>query len=216
MVSTASFPPLQKAQGWGTLFAMAQAQIKAGPPRRFRLRVWLPVVQMAIAITLIMRNRAQDRLESPSWIKPGRQICDGLNAPTALIRFCLLKVADREFYSVRWIDSILETVVYFALVGLLWYCVSVEISGRDRKGASALTSTTRMRTAIDILLIAFGAALAVAGQLVRHQFGGRPDMYANLVSVPYFIWAIVLILFYSRDFWVYRSQKLRPGGWPSF
>jgi hypothetical protein len=92
---------------------------------RSRLRVWLPIVQLAIAIALITSNRLQDRLESPSWIKPDRQICDGLNAPASLVRFCLLKVADREFQSIRWIDSILETVVYFALVWTLWYLVSI-------------------------------------------------------------------------------------------
>jgi len=119
----------------------------------------------------------------------------------------LLKVAGHELRSVTWIDFIIETVVYFALVWLLWYLVSIEISGRNRKGMSALTSTTRIRTEIDVLLIAFGAALAVVGQAVRHQFGGRPDLYANLVAVPYFIWAIVLTAFYGHDLWVYRKAR---------
>ncbi|HET6179304.1 MAG TPA: hypothetical protein VFE61_20410 [Candidatus Sulfotelmatobacter sp.] len=183
---------------------------------RSRLRVWLPIVQLAIAIALITSNRLQDRLESPSWIKPDRQICDGLNAPASLVRFCLLKVADREFQSIRWIDSILETVVYFALVWTLWYLVSIEISGRNRKGPSALGHEyygPNLRTAIDVRLIAFGGALAVVGQLVRHQFGGLPDLYANLVSVPYFLWAIVIVAFYGRDLWVYRSRKWRSTNW---
>ncbi len=73
---------------------------------RFRLRVWLPVVQMAIAIVLITGNRLQDRKDNPSWIKPDRQICDGLNAPASLVRFSLLKVAGHELRSVTWIDFI--------------------------------------------------------------------------------------------------------------
>lgn len=174
---------------------------------RFKLRVWLPVVQLAIAIVLITGNRLRDRIEDPSWIKPDRQICDGLNAPASVVRFCLLRVADRELQSVAWIDFTLETIVYFALVWLLWYFVSIEVSGRNGKRPNALTRTTTMRAAIDVPLIVFGAALAVYGQLVRHQFGGRPDVYANLVSVPYFIWAIVLVTFYAYDLWAYSQSR---------
>jgi hypothetical protein len=171
----------------------------------FRLRVWLPLVQLAVAIALTTSKFLRlNRIENPSWIAPDRQICDALNAPAALVRFFLLKFAVRAFTRPSRVDFILETIVYFALVGVLWFFVAVEINARNREKLSALTAKTGIRTAADVVLIAFGAGLTVLGQLVRHQFGGIPDTYSNLIAVPYFIWAIVIVVFYGHDLWATR------------
>jgi hypothetical protein len=175
---------------------------------RFRLRVWLPLAQLAAAIALTGSNfLRRDRIENPSWTALDRQVCDGLNAPAALIRFCMLKVVHLRAPYLFWPDFILETVLYFGLIGLLWYFVAVEISERSREKLSALTSKTGMRTASDVVLIAFGAGLAGFGQLVRHQFGGVPDTHSNLIAVPYFVWAIALIVFYGHDLWTYQNSR---------
>ena len=175
---------------------------------RSKLRVWLPTVQLAIAISLTTSNLLrQNRISNPSWIKPDKQICDGLNAPATLVRICLLKLSERLFTRVAWLDFIIETIVYLAFVALLWYFVSVEIGDRNHEKVSALTARLGPRTAVDLLLIAFGAALAVVGQLVRHQFGGTPDLYSNLLAIPYFMWAAVIAVFYGMDLCVFQSQK---------
>ena len=177
---------------------------------RFKLCVWLPLVQLAIAIALTTSNLLrQNSKGNPSWVAPDRQICDGLNAPATVIRYCLLKISDRWFPDIgyRWLDFVIETAIFFALIGFLWYLVSVEISGKNRDKLSVLTAKTGMRALADIVLLAFGITLVLIGQLVRVQFGGSPSPYSNFVSIPYFVWGIVLSLFYGHDLVRYIAQK---------
>jgi hypothetical protein len=175
---------------------------------RVKFSVLLPVVQLGVAITLISSNRFRhDSIENPSWVAPDRQVCDGLNAPAAVIRMLLVKLCDYLFTRQAWLISVLETIVFCVLVALLWYLVAIEISSMIRDGRSALTSTSGMRAVADVLLITFGISLAVAGGLVRHQFGGRPDIYANLVAAPYFVWALIIVAFYGYDLWAPRTES---------
>jgi hypothetical protein len=143
----------------------------------------LPLVQVAVAVALTTSNRLGPfSIADPTWTKPDRQFCDGLNAPAALIRFFLIRFADIWFPLYYPIEFVLETVVFFLLVGLLWYLVSIEIGG---KGQSVLTPKTGIRRAADVLAIIFGAVLAVLGLFVRGQFG-VVTAYSNLVAVPTF------------------------------
>jgi hypothetical protein len=95
----------------------------------------LPVVQMAIAIGLTMHNFQRPfSLEDPTWTKLDRQLCDTLNWPG-------LPNRDPN-------HMLLETVGYVALVGVLWYAVTIEISGN---GQGILAATSGMRKSADVL-----------------------------------------------------------------
>jgi hypothetical protein len=93
-------------------------------------------------------------------------------------------------------ELLLETIVFFVLVGVLWYGVSVELGG---KGQSVLTPKTGIRSAADISAVIVGVLLIVFGVLVRGQFGGV-TIYSDLVATPYIIWGIVVVMFYGHDF----------------
>jgi hypothetical protein len=140
-------------------------------------------------------------------VYPDKQFCDGLNAPATLVRYFIEKAVDKFFPSFLWFNFVLSFVVYFAVVGLTWYFLGAEIDGRNPDRVSALTSRTWSRSFADVLLVLIGTTLAVVGQLVRHQFGGKPSPYSNLVAVPYFVWATILIVFYGHDLWFDRIQR---------
>lgn len=166
---------------------------------RIKTRVALPLVQIAVAITLKINSRLRPlSAENPSWTAPDRQFCDALNAPAALVRIFLLRLSDAWLPASYQAEFLLETIVYFVLVGLLWYIVSIEIGG---KGQSVLTPKTRARRMADGLVIFFGLMLGILGLLVRGQFG-VVDTYSNLVAIPYYIWALVIVSFYGHDLWV--------------
>ena len=161
-----------------------------------KTRFILPPVQVAFAIGLTASNFLRpDLIGGPSWTAPDRQFCDALKGPATLVRFFLLRIAARIFPRYYPVEFVLETIIYFALVGLLWYAVSVEI---DAKGQSILAPATGARGTTDVLAMLFGVVLMVLGFLVRRQFG-LVNLYSNLVAIPYFIWGAVIAMFYGID-----------------
>jgi hypothetical protein len=150
-----------------------------------KTRFVLPLIQVVVAIVLTTSNFLRpDTIGRPSWTAPDTQFCDALNAPAALVRFFLLRIADRIFPRYYPVEFVLETIIYFALVGLLWYAVSVEI---DAKGQSILAPATRARGTTDVLAMLFGIKLAVnrgssARCLRRRQ---RPFCVSGITQVQY-------------------------------
>lgn len=168
-------------------------------------RIALPVIQVVIAIILIISNRMRPLSgEKPAWTAPDKQFCDGVNAPAALVRFLVTRVADTVFPQYYRVEIVLETVVFLVLVGLLWYAVTIEIQGN---GESILTARTQMRRTADVVIMLFGALLGIIGLVVRGQFGAV-TLYSNFVAVPYYLWAFLIIGFYGHDLWV--SSKPQP------
>jgi predicted membrane protein len=100
------------------------------------------------------------------------------------------------------VGFVVETVVYFGLVALLWYAVALEAAG---KGRSILTPKTGMRAAADCLAIVFGASVLVFGVLYSSRFGSRIDSF--LVGITYLVWAVAIIVFYGHDLRVHRSGR---------
>jgi hypothetical protein len=165
---------------------------------RINTQILLPFVQTTVAIALTISNRLRPfSVRNPSWTAPDKQFCDGLNAPASLIRFLLLRLSDSWLPGYYPIQFITETFVYFFLVGLLWYLVSIELRGN---GQSVLTSKTRARKAADGLTILCGIVLCILGVFVRGQFGAVTT-YSNLVAIPYYIWGLAIIGFYGHDLW---------------
>lgn len=160
---------------------------------RNRIRLLLPLCQVVLAVALDTSNRR--RPGTSAWEAPDRQFCDALNAPAALVRYFLVAFTDRWFPSPQTHYAV-ETIIYFLLVGVLWYTVSLEIGGTGR---SVVTRATGIRLTTDVFAVAFGAALGFAGAEVRYQFGHPATTYSDLVSIPYFIWSVAIMVFYGRD-----------------
>lgn len=175
---------------------------------RPRLRIWLPLVQVLLAAVLITKNLFwPDPRFHPSFTAPERQFCDALNAPVVLIRGFWQRFALREFPQLYdgWAGLIIENLIYIALVGLLWYLVSIEISSQKEGKVSIVAEKTGMRVAFDLLLIFFGIYLGCITILNILRF----VIWHGVFVIPYFIWATVIIWFYGRDLWVYGRQMRR-------
>ena len=168
---------------------------------RTRIRVVLPLAQVAFAAALTTSNLLRpDTAESHSWTAPDKQFCLALNAPVALIVNWLVRGA-YAWASSPWsyrIAFALERIVFFALVGLLWYGVSVEIGGGSQ---SILAPKTRMRRLADLIAVGFGAGLLPLG-FYSHRVLGYHSVSGNLVAMLYVLWAATIIGFYGRDLWV--------------
>ena len=137
-------------------------------------------------------------------------MCDGLNAPVAVVRFWILQVGFKWFVFHPWFAFVVENIVYFGLVAFLWYLVSLEIIGWEQKRGSVLTARMPARRLADIFAIAFALVIAFFGEQVRRQTPGiYGTTYWNAVSIPYFIWAIVLVLFFGRDLFLIVKGRIR-------
>jgi len=130
----------------------------------------------------------------PAFLAPDWQFCAGLNAPAALARDWLIRTTNGW----RWGHPILWTILFFLLVWLLWYLVSIEIGGN---GHSILTPKTGTRSVADFLLVVCGAAVGIGGLDVRRHLG-LPVTYPNLVALLYFLWGAAISVFYGHDLWL--------------
>jgi hypothetical protein len=179
---------------------------------RLSLRFTLPSVQTVIAIALTMTIFSRPESETYVYMDNfGLQLGFALNAPATALRYCLERLAMQfcpaTYEGNSWtgcypLAPIFETVVYFGLVWLLWYVVALEAAGG---GQSVLTPRTGRRRLTDSLLVLFGALVGVFGILSNRI--GEP-IRSTLVGVTYLLWAIAIIIFYSRDLWGhFRTRK---------
>ena len=164
---------------------------------RTRIRLILPPVQVVLAIILIVSNRLREQWGSrPAFLAPDLQFCGALNAPATVIWSLLLRLMGIWYWAPLWIEEIVQKLAYLVLIGLLWYAVSIEIGGG---GQSVLTSKVRMRSAVDVLLMAFAGCVGASAWLIRSHEFGFVTTYSTLVATPYFLWAVVIAAFYGRD-----------------
>jgi len=171
-----------------------------------KIRFVLPLAQVIIALILTASNSLRpDSLANPAWTKADWQLCGGLNAPATLVGKYPVDIAYLWFSRYYPVNLVVESVIRFSLIWLLWYIVAIEIGGR---GLSVLATKSLMRTAVDVLAIVFGAVVGIVGLLVGSQFGNV--FYGRLVSTPYLIWAIVIVGFYGHDLLgSFRETRLR-------
>jgi hypothetical protein len=107
------------------------------------------------------------------------------------------------------LDFLFQTLIYFGLVWILWYCVALEVAG---KGGSILTPRTGLRALTDMLAILFGEAIGAFGALLSNRIGSSVNAF--LVGMTYIIWAITIIAFYSRDLWLHIRRPQQKHGNP--
>lgn len=159
-------------------------------------KLGLPLVNVPIAVALITRFAQRPfSISDPSWLKPDWQICCALNGPATVVRILLTMILDD-----RWPHSdnarvILQTACFVPVIGLVWYTVGVELSGR---GESVVASRLPFRRSVDVGAIILGllvglTGLSAMGDLAPLRF------YSGLVGTLYFVWAVVIVGFYSRD-----------------
>lgn len=160
----------------------------------YKVRLLLPLFQTMIAVCLRASNLLRhDSIQSPTWRALDRQLCDGINAPATMIKICLEGISSTWLLGHFRIQLFLDTIVYFGLVWLVWYIVSVEIGGGGRSVVAARTGLTKT---LDILAIVFGAAIALISRLICGQVP-----YSALIAVPYVAWSVAIIVFYGHDLW---------------
>src|SRR5580658_8306846 len=163
---------------------------------RTRMRLTLPLAQVAIAIVLITSNRLREQWGSrPAFLAPDLQFCAALNAPATLIWAWLRRLMGIWYWAPQLMEEIVQLLAYVVLIGVLWYFVSIEISG---SGQSVLTSKTKVRSAADVLMMAFAGGVAALGFSIRSHEFGFVTVYSTLVATPYFLWAIAIAAFYGH------------------
>jgi hypothetical protein len=171
---------------------------------RPRIRLVLPLIQVAIAVALIISNRLREQWGlRPAFLAPDLQFCCALSAPATVI-WSVFRILKGHWYWAPLIGEIVEKLVYLVLVGLLWYVFSVEWGGR---GQSLLTPKTKIRSVADVLMMAFAGFVAVFGLSVRSHVFGFVTTYSTLVATPYFLWALLIATFYGHDLWVWSQIK---------
>jgi hypothetical protein len=139
----------------------------------------------------------------PAWSAPVGQFLIGLNAPAEQIKVYLTRLvwiwSDSNYPNVY----IVKTIVFFPLVGLLWYAVSFEAGG---KGKSVLTPRTRVRRLADALAGVFGVVLVTTACRIHRRDGYLVSLrghigYPDLTAVLFLIWGVVIAAFYGHDLW---------------
>jgi len=167
---------------------------------RAKMRFTLPLVQVAIAIGVIAGNLLRNQWGSrPAFNAPEIQFCYSLNAPATRIWDWLLRVKGRWWWAPQLMEAIVDRLPFVVFVGLLWYLVSIEMGG---SGQSVLTPKTKIRSAADVLMIAYAGWVAAFGITIRSNQFGSVTTYSTLVATPYFLWALAIAAFYGHDLWV--------------
>ena len=172
---------------------------------RHRLRVLLPLTQVAIATILKATGLLRrDTGATPQFLEPGPQACDAINAPVALIQQLLIGSTNRWLIRLDpSLSLVIEDGVYLLLVWLVWYSVTIEMEGN---GLSTLAPMTGSRTVADAVAIMFAFALGAFGFLACVQLREKP-VYAFMVGIPYFLWFVIGTVFYARD--LVTSRRLQ-------
>lgn len=151
---------------------------------------------------------------SLSWLKqPWRLgttfesgISLGMNAPAYFVAYQLAIIvwANR----VAWFA--VSYLLYFVLVGVLWYAVAVEASGTSGSTIMSFIRRKVLRRISDALLIAFGLFLALLGFMnLVFAHGGETSPELIPMKVGYLLWGFAIAGFYARDFWITSCAQPR-------
>jgi hypothetical protein len=121
---------------------------------RHGLKLFLPLVQVVVAAVLMTSHYlGPDTVSNPSWAKADWQTCSSLNAPASVVIFSLHHAADRWFPGNTLVGYLtyyfLDTICYLALIAILWYLVSKEMTDVRGGWQSSLTYGTRFRPLAD-------------------------------------------------------------------
>lgn len=165
-----------------------------------RWRFILPVVQTSLAAALEANDYVRGYTAmDPLW-RFAIQICFGLNAPASIMNKVMFRYLP-DWLPWNAVISWSTHLSFFPLLILAWYCVGYEIDFRERHRVSALAPKLRLRWAVDVVLICLGLTLGGWAVLIRREFVHEFGLRGNVLSIPYFVWAVVLVSFYTWDLW---------------
>jgi hypothetical protein len=171
---------------------------------RPKLRIYLPVSQVALAISLMIISGLEQHRSGEEWLSPTRQWCFGLNAPAALLNVLVQRLASAAHLPVTHLEDMLLTYVSFVVfVGALWYLVAKEISTLYFQNSAVGTGRTRKLR--DLGFISFGLLLLWLGAM-NVSFDARSARWGeNPISIGNLIWGAVIVIYYSHDLYFARN-----------
>jgi hypothetical protein len=147
------------------------------------------------------------RRPAEAWRSPQHQICFGVNAPAAVLS-AFLRQGD---YAISPQPTHFEYLLfsyglYFILIAMLWYVVTVEITKIASKGNS-LGPLTYVRAGIDLTLLACACLLIFMGMMNLTLDVGSARWQENPSSVGCLLWGIAITLFSARDLYLRATWR---------
>jgi len=149
-------------------------------------------VQLAVACALIASFLAPPHPED--FEKTEYRFYRALNAPAFLLSEVPVRIIHTACHQEYFI---VESAVRLCFVWLVWYALSIEISGGGR---SVLSPKTRVRRVADALAVISGAAVGMSAHF---------NLTPTAVWMLYPIWGVAIMGFYGRDLWA--SFRSGPG-----
>ncbi len=177
---------------------------------KIRLRLILPIAVGLISFVLMVSSYMRpNHMHDPAWIKADIQACFAINGPVSVIRGLLFLAAKHiapAATSYFWPIY----AVYMLLIIALWYAAGYELDFRQRNQGSAILNKMRYRSGLDIIFVILGVLSLLGGIGARREFRHMISAtYGNVLSIPYFLWAIALVGFYGHDFYMSLTGRHR-------
>ncbi len=169
---------------------------------RAKLKVILPVVNVAIAATLLGIGYGR-RVEG--WFDIPVELAYSINAPANLLRDLTWFEWNKHIYphcsaanseACIKAERGIETVVFLLGIAFVWYVVAVEIEA-GRRGTRAMARFgTPARAFVDVVLFSVGAVFAF---LFVANWRTLPNVPGSWFIFFYLAWALALVISYGND-----------------
>ena len=167
--------------------------------KALRLRLVLPLFQMPLAAALTLVAMRSDRLKM--WNRygpPERMICNGINAPALLPHLAVMQLWERLRLTYGFSVVYVDLTVFLVLVGVLWYCVGLEIDFRGQTGRGILPARFLWRIIVDLVLVLVGVLFGMWAVVCWFDLRWY-SAYVGVLGALLSVWALVLVGTYGRD-----------------
>jgi hypothetical protein len=152
------------------------------------LKYGLPLVQMALALTLLMWSQLYTPGTSPPF-----QLLVSINAPVALLRA----------FWFRHVPHSCDGGMFIAASGMLWYWVALNICAWHERRAVCSFASKPLRLIGDSVLVGVGAfwAFVCAHEFLQGYWPHTPFGYLwdSLCIGLMSAWSLALTFFFGRD-----------------
>ena len=182
-----------------------------------KLKFWLPAGQSLLAIALlcisILWIRAlEERSHGMVGSVPTFDFLVSLNAPVAILRA----------YWFRYLPDWWDYALFVVAVAVFWYWVALNILSWQKTRTTRSFSWMPLRAVADLCLVGLGIFLGLAfatnfywpivifGQpipvMYRGLWGWKDHAVAALITSPFAIWSLLLIVLFARDLYYVFSH----------
>ena len=171
-----------------------------------RLRLILTAVQIVVVLTLIaigsqeLKSDRGKRLYA-DFGPPATRVAYAINAPAFIARSGMLALWDTLHLQHSGVTDTMGRGLFIIAVGILWFCVGIEIESRIQGRRWILASPALLKTASSVLLILGGAFSGILawGAWTATQWRYVPNAQVFPETAFYLLWAVALITVYGRD-----------------